>query len=167
MQITKYQILSAPLALWLCCLPSFCFSVSFISCIILTPSTSILFSFKFWLFLYYMNGCFVCMYISIPYVVSSDARRKCYILWNYSYKQLWVWVKWKSNLGPLEEKPVLLTIEQSLQSLFHFLVTQQLYCGKTHIACSTFTIHNLVGLVFSQSYIPLWFRIYLCLPLES
>lgn len=46
------------------------------------------------------------------------------------------WVLWK---------PVLLTTEQSLRSLFHFLATQQRYCGKTHTACSTFTIHNLVG----------------------
>lgn len=69
-------------ALWLCCLPPFCFSVFFIVWIILIPSTSILFSFKFWLLFYYMHGCFVCVCISIPYVVSSDSRRKCSILWN-------------------------------------------------------------------------------------
>lgn len=64
-------------------------------------------------------------------------------------------VKWKSNLGPSEEKPVLLTIEQSLQSLFHCLVTQQLYHDNTHIACSIVTIHNLVGFCLFIELYPL------------
>lgn len=61
--------------------------------------------------------------------------------------ELWAVV----SLGQIEIKPgssesQCFYTEHSLQSLLHFLVTHQRYCGKAHTACSTFTIHNLMGL---------------------
>jgi hypothetical protein len=49
---------------------------------------------------------------------ASDARKEDPILWNFNYRWLWatMWLL-GIELGPLEEQPVLLTTESSLQPL--------------------------------------------------
>ena len=54
-----------------------------------------------------MYGCFPCMYVGFP---GTGPTEGCG--WSWRYRDL--------NLGPMEEQPVLLTVEPSLQSLLSY-----------------------------------------------
>ena len=59
------------------------------------------------------------MQVCIPYesLVPKEVRNKCQVLWNWSFKWLWVTMRYlESNPGPLWEQQVLLTTETSLQT---------------------------------------------------
>lgn len=56
-------------------------------------------------------------FVCVPHVflLSSEGRREHWMPWNWSYRWLWTAIYfWESNLGPLEEQPVLFTTETSL-----------------------------------------------------
>lgn len=62
----------------------------------------------------------VCMCVCYIYAVTTEARRKCQILWSWSYK----WLCYAQhrcqelNSGPLDKQQTLLATELSLQNFF-------------------------------------------------
>lgn len=74
----------------------------------------------FILFYGYGYGCFACICVCVPqiYLVPANVRRGCWILWTRSYTQRELPCGlWELNLRFLEEQPVLLSAETSLQAL--------------------------------------------------
>lgn len=60
-----------------------------------------------------------CWHVSVPYTVPTEVRS---ILWDWSYKCSWA-TMWMlgTKYGPLQEQPVLLMTEQSLQLWLNIL----------------------------------------------
>lgn len=77
--------------------------------------------------MYYLNGCLACMYVCGPYVC-RDLRGKKRILDPLGLKLQMPCGCWASNLGPLEDWPVL-----SIPELSHELPPQTLLFFKRFI----------------------------------
>lgn len=69
-------------------------------------------------------GVFTCLCLCVPQacLVPVGAPRVC--PWNWSHRQSRGAMCWESNPVPLEEQPVLLTVEASLQPLKHTLLNE-------------------------------------------
>lgn len=61
-----------------------------------------------------------CVSVHQAYAVRLESERQDWILWNWSCRQCEMY--WESIAGPLEDQPVLLTAESSLQNLDFFIL---------------------------------------------
>lgn len=69
----------------------------------------------------YMGILSICMSLYYVHAVTTEARRRCQLPWNWSYKQLRATMQMLGiKPGPLQEQSVLLTAELFLQHHSHF-----------------------------------------------
>ena len=69
---------------------------------------------------------YMCVYCVCVYLLPDGIRRRHWILWNLSYRQL-LWGFWELSPGTLQEQQVLLTMKPSLQPFL--LILQHLASG--------------------------------------
>lgn len=99
-----------------------------------------------WFSLFYVYGCFTCMYVGIPCacLVPMGVRKRALDPWDWNYKRLWATVPcwcWGPNPGPMSH--LTSTRLKYLNDVWHVVNTEEIQaCCFPSISCNLALSHG-------------------------